>query len=141
MSSILSIWSSVPAGINSAAACSPNGVGRQSQLLHHTYQVHCYAFCIRGVRYRGKIPEARTKFQAEKAETQIRQDVYEGRFGKPTGDEDFIKFVREVYEPWAKESKRSFKSNDKYKLPIICASKCFKGKTFAQISPLLIEKY
>jgi integrase len=100
-----------------------------------------YAFCIRGVRYRGKIPEARTKFQAEKAETQIRQDVYEGRYGKPTGDEDFIKFVQEVYEPWAKESKRSFKSNDKYKLPIICMSKCFRGKTFAQISPLLIEKY
>lgn len=89
-----------------------------------------YAFCIRGVRYRGKIPEARTKFQAEKAETQIRQDVYEGRYGKPTGDEDFIRFVQEVYEPWAKESKRSFKSNDKYKLPIICTSKCFKGKTF-----------
>jgi hypothetical protein len=32
-----------------------------------------YAFAIRGVRYRGAIPEARTKFQAEKAETKIRQ--------------------------------------------------------------------
>src|SRR5689334_12959975 len=39
------------------------------------------------------------------------------------------------------ENKRSFKSNDKYKLSFICESKCFKGKTFAQISPLLIEKY
>jgi hypothetical protein len=39
-----------------------------------------YAFCIRGVRYRGAIPEARTKFEAEKAETKIRQDVYEGRY-------------------------------------------------------------
>ncbi|HKN84837.1 MAG TPA: hypothetical protein VJW17_15435 [Pyrinomonadaceae bacterium] len=39
------------------------------------------------------------------------------------------------------ENKRSFKSNDKYKLSIICESKRFKGKTFAQISPLLIEKY
>ena len=34
-----------------------------------------YAFCIRGVRYRGGIPEARTKFEAEKAETKIRQEV------------------------------------------------------------------
>jgi hypothetical protein len=48
---------------------------------------------------------------------------------------------KRVYKPWAMENKRSFKSNDKYKLSIICESKCFKGKTFAQISPLLIEKY
>ena len=41
----------------------------------------------------------------------------------------------------ALENKRSFKTNDKYKLPMICESKCFKGKTFAQISPLLIEKF
>jgi len=100
-----------------------------------------YAFCIRGVRYRGAIPEASTKFDAEKAETKIRQDVYEGRYGRPTGKKDFGKFVEEVYKPWAMENKRSFKSNDKYKLSIICESKCFKGKTFAQISPLLIEKY
>ena len=98
-------------------------------------------FCIRGVRYRGAIPEASTKFDAEKAETKIRQDVYEGRYGRPTGSKDFGKFVEEVYKPWAMENKRSFKSNDKYKLSIICESKCFKGKTFAQISPLLIEKY
>jgi hypothetical protein len=94
-----------------------------------------------GVRYRGAIPEASTKFDAEKAETKIRQDVYEGRYGRPTGNKDFGKFVEEVYKPWAMENKRSFKSNDKYKLSIICESKCFKGKTFAQISPLLIEKH
>src|ERR1051325_11426938 len=81
-----------------------------------------YAFCIRGVRYRGAIPEASTKFDAEKAETKIRQDVYEGRYGRPTGNKDFGKFVEEVYKPWAMENKRSFKSNDKYKLSIICAS-------------------
>jgi tRNA G10 N-methylase Trm11 len=100
-----------------------------------------YAFCIRGTRYRGAIPEARNKFQAEKAETKIRQDVYEGRYGRPTGEKHFVSFVEEVYQPWARENKRSFKSNDKYKLPMICESKCFKGKTFAQISPFLIEQY
>lgn len=100
-----------------------------------------YAFCIRGVRFRGAIPEARTKFEAEKAETKIRQEVYEGRYGRPTGERDFVSFVEEVFKPWAHENKRSFKTNDKYKLPMICESKCFKGKTFAQISPLLIEKY
>jgi integrase len=100
-----------------------------------------YAFAIRAVRYRGAIPEARTKFQAEKAETKIRQDVYEGKYGRPTGEKNFVEFVNEVYEPWARANKRSFKNNEKYKLPMICASKRLKGKTFAQISPFLIEKY
>lgn len=58
-----------------------------------------YAFCIRNVRYRSAIPEALTKFDAEKAETKIRQDVYEGRYGRPTGQKDFGKFVEEVLSP------------------------------------------
>jgi integrase len=66
---------------------------------------------------------------------------YEGRYGRPTGEKDFGKFVEEVYKPRARENKRSFENNEKYKLPMICESKSLKGKTFAQISPLLIEKY
>ncbi len=100
-----------------------------------------YAFCIRGVRYRGALPEARTKVQAQKAETKIRQEVYDGRYGRPTGETSFEKFVEEVYKPWARENKRSFENNEKYKLPMIYESKSLKGKTFAQISPLLLEKY
>jgi hypothetical protein len=100
-----------------------------------------YAFCIRGVRYRGALPEARNKVQAQKAETKIRQEVYDGRYGRPTGETSFEKFVEGVYKPWARENKRSFENNEKYKLPMICESKSLKGKTFAQISPLLIEKY
>jgi integrase len=53
----------------------------------------------------------------------------------------FEKFVEEVYKPWARENKRSFENNEKYKLPMICESKSLKGKTFAQVSPLLLEKY
>ena len=71
-----------------------------------------YAFCIRGVRYRGALPEARTKFQAAKAETKIRQDVYEGRYGRATGEMSFEKFVEDVYKPWARENKRSFENNE-----------------------------
>ena len=100
-----------------------------------------YAFCIRGVRYRGALPEARNKIQAQKAETKIRQEVYDGRYGRPTGETSFEKFVEGVYKPWARENKRSFENNEKYKLPMICESKSLKGKTFAQISPLLVEKF
>lgn len=98
-----------------------------------------YAFSIRGVRYRGAIPEARTQYEAEKAETRIKMEVYEGRYGRPTGEHDFVKFVEEVYTPWARENKRSWKTSICYTLPRLTA--WFKGKTFAQISPILIEKF
>jgi integrase len=87
------------------------------------------------------LPEARNKVQAQKAETKIRQEVYDGRYGRPTGETSFEKFVEGVYKRWARENKRSFENNEKYKLPMICESKSLKGKTFAQISPLLIEKF
>ena len=39
-----------------------------------------YYFRVRGVRYRGSIPEARTKQQAEQAESKIKQELFEKRF-------------------------------------------------------------
>ncbi|HEX8351540.1 MAG TPA: site-specific integrase [Pyrinomonadaceae bacterium] len=97
-----------------------------------------YAFTIRGVRYRASIPEARTKYEAEQAETEARQAVFQGRYGRPAGARDFADFVEKEYEPWAKETKRSWR-NESYCLPTV--KERFRGKTFAQISPLLIEKY
>ena len=39
-----------------------------------------YYFRVRGVRYRGSIPEARTKQKAEQAESKIKQEIFEKRF-------------------------------------------------------------
>src|SRR5205085_3224567 len=64
--------------------------------------------------------------------------VFEGRYSRPTGGRNFCDFVEQVYKPWARENKRSWK-NEAYCVPMITAY--FKGKTFAQISPLLIEKF
>ena len=41
-----------------------------------------FSFRLNGKRYRGSIPEARTKWQAEQAEFRIRREIFEGRFGK-----------------------------------------------------------
>ena len=41
-----------------------------------------YDFWVKGKRYRGPIPEARVKAHAERAETTIRDQVYEGKYGK-----------------------------------------------------------
>ena len=41
-----------------------------------------YDFMIRRQRYRGALPEAHTKAQAERAETKIKTMVYERKYGK-----------------------------------------------------------
>src|SRR5216683_2339601 len=74
--------------------------GKQSTHWH-------YYFRVRGVRYRGALPEARTKWEAEQAETQIRQQVYEGKFGGLAIAPRLKDFIDETYLPWAKANKRS----------------------------------
>src|SRR5258707_14589045 len=66
-----------------------------------------YEFRVRGACYRGALPEARAKWQAEQAETQIRQQVYEGKFGGLTIAPCLKDFIDEIYLPRAKANKRS----------------------------------
>ena len=98
-----------------------------------------YSFRIRGKRYRGALPEARTKWQAEQAELRFRQEIFEGRFGRQeTGKRLVTDFIDSDYLPWAKANKRSWRE-DEYKLPLIRSF--FSGKSFRDVSPLLIEKF
>ena len=97
-----------------------------------------YDFMIRGVRYKKAVPEARTKAQAEQAESQARLEVFQGKYGRPTGDSIFIEFAEKVWLPWSRDNKLSYKDDEYF----IEAFREFFGKrTFAEISPLLIEKY
>src|ERR1051325_7004906 len=53
-----------------------------------------YYFRVRGIRYRGVLSEARTKQQAEQAESKIKQEIFEGRFGKlDLGSEKLADFI------------------------------------------------
>lgn len=108
-----------------------------------------YAFTIRGVRYRAAIQEARTQFEAEQAEVAAKKAVFDGTYGRPTGAHDFAKFVGDpdaedfkfaegIFLAWSKENKRSWR-NDVSRAKVLL--KHFRGKTFAQISPLTLEKF
>ncbi|MDQ3649917.1 MAG: site-specific integrase [Acidobacteriota bacterium] len=98
-----------------------------------------YYFRIRGLRYRGALPEARTKWQAEQAESKIKQEVFEKRYGKSEpGTEKLSDFIEKVFLPWSKTNKRSWK-DDIYTGRVLC--EYFGGKTFREISPILIEKF
>jgi integrase len=95
-------------------------------------------FQIKGVQYWRTIPEARTKAQTERAETAMRQEVYDGKYGKSVAPL-FSDFVEQCYRPWAKANKRSYKTAEAIHLtPLL---EFFGGYRLNEISPFLIERY
>lgn len=97
-----------------------------------------YYIKIKGTRYRGAIPEARTKYQAQEAERKIRDQIFEGKYGSAQSNKTLKEFVEKVFLSWAKENKRSWRTDISRLKPIVA---CFGNKRLADISPFLIEKY
>jgi len=98
-----------------------------------------YRFRVRRVRYRGALPEASTKWEAEQAESKIKQEIFEGRFGLvDLGSERLADFISKTFLPWSKANKRSWR-HDVFRARTICDY--FGTKTFREMSPLLIEKF
>lgn len=96
-----------------------------------------YEFRVRGVCYRGALPEARTKWQAEQAETQIRQQVYEGKFGSLAIAPRLKDFIDEIYLPWAKANKRSCR-DDVWRSGVLI--EYFGKQRMDEIAPFQIER-
>ncbi len=98
-----------------------------------------YRFRFNGVRYRGAIPEARTKWDAEQAEVKIKREIFEGKYGtSASGRDNLGEFIGKEYLPHAKANKRSFKNDDSRSKVVI---KRFGGKSFRDITPEMIEKF
>lgn len=99
-------------------------------------------------KYRGPIPEARTKYEAQQAEVKLKRDVFEGKYGKQFGTMLFAEFVGNpdaennefgegTFLEWAKNNKRSWK-HDRFRVRVLLEA--FRGKTLGEISPLAIER-
>ncbi len=84
-------------------------------------------------RIRKALPEARTKWQAQRAEDKMRDEMFEGTYGKHTGEQLLAEFVEKEYVSWARQNKRSWK-NDVSRAKHITESPTLKGKSFADIS-------
>jgi integrase len=97
-----------------------------------------YSFMIRGVRYFGSIPEARTKAEASKVEAMKRLEVYEGRYGKEPGVKDFCEFVDQVYMEYAKNNKATWK-HDLFRSETL--KQHFQALRFRDITPRSVEKF
>jgi hypothetical protein len=113
--------------------------GEQSMSVYKRGSHWHYRFRVRRVRYRGSLPEARTKWEAEQAESKIKQEIFEGRFGLvELGSEKLVDFINKIFLPWSKANKRSWR-HDVFRTRTICDY--FGSKTFRELSPLLIEKF
>jgi len=99
-----------------------------------------YDFTLRGYpRMRGVITEARTKWEAEQAEVKIKRELLENRYDlRRTSTERLTDFIDEVFLPWSKLNKRSWR-DDVYITNTL--KEYFGGKTFQELSPLLVEKF
>jgi integrase len=99
-------------------------------------------------KYRGPIPEARTKHEAEQAEVKLKRDVFEGKYGKQFGTMLFAEFVGNpdaendqfgegTFLEWSKNNKRSWK-HDHFRVRALLEA--FRGRTLGEVSPLAIER-
>jgi len=84
------------------------------------------------------IPEAQNKAQAEKAESRIKNQIYDGKYGKASGETFFFEFVQNSYVTWTKANKRSWRIDLCRLKPLI---EFFGKKRLGEITPFLIEKY
>ena len=107
--------------------------------IHKRGKTWHYAFAIRGRRYRGAIPEARTKAQAERVESQKREEVYDGTYGRVKKEITFRAFVEEHYLPLAKGTTRYFSRNVGYQSRILIEE--FGSKLLGDLSHFSIEKW
>ncbi len=95
-------------------------------------------FRLRGLHIKQAIPEARTREQAEQAQTKIKRDIFDDKYNRAAGNKDFAEFVDEVFVPWSKASKRSWQDDEERSRPL---KACFKAMRLRDITPMLIEKY
>ena len=69
-------------------------------------------FKLRGHHVHESIPGARTKEQAERAESAIREEIYPGKYDRAAKTRGFSDFVETVYVPWAKGNKLSWRHDE-----------------------------
>lgn len=97
-----------------------------------------YSFCIRGVRYRKSVPEARTKYQALQAEAKTKEAVFSGRYGSDPSNITLKNFIEKQYLTWAKDNKRSWQVDESRAKAIL---EYFKNKMMRELTRFNIEQF
>lgn len=94
-------------------------------------------FQLRGHDVHESIPGARTRAQAERAESALREAIYNGKYNKATQSRRFSEFVDEVYLPWAKRNKASWRHDESRARAL---KQFFGNRPVRDITPMLIRR-
>jgi integrase len=93
-------------------------------------------FSLQGQYIHQSVPGARTLAQAQRAESQIREGIYERRY--IPGKKLFSEFVDETFLPWSKANKRSHREDEQRSVTL---KDFFGEKHLRDIKPMMIEKF
>lgn len=96
-------------------------------------------FYFEGERHRQRIPSARIRPDAVKAETKIKNNLFQRTYGPPVlKDKPLARFVEEDYVPWAENNKKQPR-HDRGTTRIWLELPSLKGKTVRGVSQFDIE--
>jgi integrase len=93
-------------------------------------------FSLRGNYVHESIPGARTQAQAQRAESQRREEIYERKYDP--GKKLFSEFVDETFLPWSRASKRSHREDEQRSVTL---KNFFGEKHLRDIKPMMIERF
>jgi integrase len=93
-------------------------------------------FSLQGQYIHQSVPGARTLAQAQRAESQIREAIYERRYDP--GKKLFSEFVDEIFLPWSTANKRSYREDEQRSVTL---KDFFGEKHLRDIKPMMIEKF
>ena len=94
-------------------------------------------FQLRGHDVHESIPGARTTAQAERAESAIREAIYNGRYNKATKTSRVSDFVDEVYRPGAKQNKAAWEDDESRSQSL---KQFFGNRPIRDITPMLVRR-
>jgi integrase len=94
-------------------------------------------FSLRGHYLLQSIAGAGTRAQAERAESNIRESIYNGKYNKGCGTDRFSEFVDTAYLPWAKDNKKSY-GHDEGRAETL--KEFFGNRQLRDITPMQIER-
>jgi integrase len=94
-------------------------------------------FKLRGHHVHESIPGARTQAQAERAESAIREEIYDGRYNRAAKTKGFSDFVDSVYMPWAKKNKATWRHDE---CRSVTLKQFFGKRPLREITPMMVRR-
>ena len=93
-------------------------------------------FSLQGHYIHQSIPGARTQAQVHRAESRLREAIYERKYDP--GKKLFSEFVDEIFLPWSTSNKRSYREDEQRSVTL---KEFFGEKHLRDIKPMMIEKF